>query len=475
MKKTLTVIIVLLGATSAFAQNNVTLTFTCQTTDGGYLQPDSITIENLTRNWSETLYYPDTVYILNVGTSVPNRLNDNGMQMMPNPFDGTTRVNVQSPKTENVKMTLTDMGGRVCAKFSGQLQEGGNLFTIALTTPQTYLLSVQTSSGIHSLKMENTGRAGANRIAYEGATGNNMPMVQLKSSSSHPFELGDEMRYRGYASSRVCFEVVKNQSTNDQVELIFDMHGTACSDMPTLQDNDGNIYNTVQIGNQCWMKENLRSEHYADGTEIPFGGDLGYENESYNHSDDFPFYYNNLEVSTSLCGYLYNWASVMRGGLSSNANPSGIQGVCPNGWHVPSTSEWEQLTAFVSSQSQYVCEEQSEWIAKALSSISSGWTQWCCDPLTSDDCDNCSPGQDVASNDAAGFSAYPAGATDGIGSYEANAISLYCDVPVASFWSSTQASSNTANKWDIYGIISIMFNVPDQEKVNALSVRCVKN
>ena len=129
-KTVLIAIVALLGMATTFAQTSVTLTFTCQTTDGGYLQPDSITIENLSRNWVETIYYPDTVYILNVGTSVPNRPNDNGMQVMPNPFDGTTRVNVQSSKTENVKMTLTDMGGRVCAEFSGLLQRAATSSTL---------------------------------------------------------------------------------------------------------------------------------------------------------------------------------------------------------------------------------------------------------------------------------------------------------------------------------------------------------
>ena len=165
MKKNLCILLITLsGVTTVFSQGYVTLTFVCQKTDGNYLQPDSIIIVNLTRNCSETIYYPDTVYILNVGTDVPNRPNDNGMKIMPNPFDGTTRINIQSPKTKNVKMTIADINGRVCAKYTGILQEGGNLFSVSLTTPQTYILSVQTSSGIRSLKMENVGLSGTNRM-----------------------------------------------------------------------------------------------------------------------------------------------------------------------------------------------------------------------------------------------------------------------------------------------------------------------
>ena len=89
------------------------------------------------------------------------------------------------------------------------------------------------------------------------------------------------------------------------------------------------------------MKQNLRTTHYADGTEIALG----------NTSSDFnsPFRYapgsESAEVLNAY-GYLYNWAAAMHGGTSSSANPSGVQGVCPDGWHVPSYAEWMQLNDY---------------------------------------------------------------------------------------------------------------------------------
>jgi len=97
-----------------------------------------------------------------------------------------------------------------------------------------------------------------------------------------------------------------------------------CSDIAT--DYDGNKYKTVKIGNQCWMAENLKSNHYADGIAIT---------EVYNYENE---YGNGLTY-----GYLYTWAAVMNGEPSSNSNPSGVQGVCPNGWHLPSDDEWKEL------------------------------------------------------------------------------------------------------------------------------------
>ncbi len=90
-------------------------------------------------------------------------------------------------------------------------------------------------------------------------------------------------------------------------------------------DVEGNSYNTVQIGNQCWMKENLNVTKSPEGASITrycYGDDANYCN---------------------LYGGLYTWNVVMNGAVSSELNPSGVQGICPIGWHVPSYEEWKQL------------------------------------------------------------------------------------------------------------------------------------
>ena len=60
------------------------------------------------------------------------------------------------------------------------------------------------------------------------------------------------------------------QATIDSLMLVPD--GYSCPGLPTVTDYDGNTYNTVHIGNQGWMKENLRTTHYSDGTPISAGG-----------------------------------------------------------------------------------------------------------------------------------------------------------------------------------------------------------
>ena len=134
-----------------------------------------------------------------------------------------------------------------------------------------------------------------------------------------------------------------------------------------VTDIDGNEYKTVKLGNQVWMAENLRTTRYADGTPIPLGTEASLDVA-------YRYYPNYNRANVSKYGYLYNWAAVMNGSASSEANPSGVQGICPDGWHVPSDAEWTELTNYVSSQSQYVCGDDTNYIAKALASEVDGIT-----------------------------------------------------------------------------------------------------
>ena len=123
-----------------------------------------------------------------------------------------------------------------------------------------------------------------------------------------------------------------------------------------LQDFDGNQYAVAQIGNMCWMKSNLRTTHYNDGTAIANGTGTNANNSMSDHiayyyqpnaSSNFDGSYDFTRYNVNTYGLYYNWSAMMRGAEGSNAMPSGVQGVCPEGWHVPSVREWDTLIAFV--------------------------------------------------------------------------------------------------------------------------------
>jgi len=101
----------------------------------------------------------------------------------------------------------------------------------------------------------------------------------------------------------------------------------------TLNDIDGNTYNTINIGDQTWMAENLKTTKYNDGTGIPLVTDLSdWVNLS---TPGYCWYLNDKGKYKDVYGALYNWHTVNTGKL------------CPTGWHVPSDADWTTLTSFL--------------------------------------------------------------------------------------------------------------------------------
>ena len=102
-------------------------------------------------------------------------------------------------------------------------------------------------------------------------------------------------------------------------------------DLPygSVTDIDGNTYATIPIGKQVWMAENLRATRYRDGSIIPNVGDGSDWSESNFGARSYP---GNKKENSETHGELYNWYVV-----------SDKRKACPNGWHVPSDIEWQQL------------------------------------------------------------------------------------------------------------------------------------
>lgn len=113
-----------------------------------------------------------------------------------------------------------------------------------------------------------------------------------------------------------------------------------CKPAGKLTDYDGNTYKTVKIGNQVWMSENLRVTHYADGEKIRV---IGRNWDKIRNSDKICTYLTKDSLVMKTTGYYYSWNTAVRGNQPTNNAPSGIQGVCPNGWHVPSWTEYKKL------------------------------------------------------------------------------------------------------------------------------------
>lgn len=201
----------------------------------------------------------------------------------------------------------------------------------------------------------------------------------------------------------------------------------------TLVDNrDGNEYATVTIGNQTWMAENLRYEgNIALGTGL-------------SNTTAYRYYPVGDENNVRRYGYLYNWIAAMNGESSSNAVPSGVQGICPDGWHLPSNAEWSILQFAVGGQN----------VASRLASASDVWEQGA---LTQ-----------VPEFGSSGFEAL------GVSGFGGNYENCWPLGHLTNFWSSTEFNDDRAGDWIII-YDNVNFEKVDYSKNYGFSVRCVRN
>lgn len=103
----------------------------------------------------------------------------------------------------------------------------------------------------------------------------------------------------------------------------------------TVQDIEGNIYETVRIGNQNWMAENLKTTTLNDGTPIELVlSDLNGSEWLRFNQPAYSFLFDNIK-NMEIYGASYNFKAVL------------TEKICPNGWHVPSNEEWNELKNFL--------------------------------------------------------------------------------------------------------------------------------
>lgn len=190
----------------------------------------------------------------------------------------------------------------------------------------------------------------------------------------------------------------------------------------TVTDYDGNIYETVTIGTQTWMKENLRSLHYADGSAIE---------EAYAYDDN--------ESNVISYGRLYTWFDVM----NSSKSPNGTQGICPDGWHVPTLEEAETLEDYLG----------GNMIAGGKMK-ETGLTYWL-DP------------NEGATNES-GFSARGSGTRGQTGNYENLKEAFY-------LWLATEYSDTKAKNVGLYNDSDNSAVSQTHPKTIGYSVRCIKD
>lgn len=217
---------------------------------------------------------------------------------------------------------------------------------------------------------------------------------------------------------------------------------------------DGQTYATISMGAQIWMKQNLNYSRYNTiGWCYGVGG-----TDTTQHQND--------GNCNSSYGRLYHWADAMdiispyyltftATNMTTNRTSGAIisstvsnQGLCPIGWHVPNSSEWEALAAYIRSKTLEASGSEGKYI-KAVLSGNENWNN-----------------SSYNAQDPYGFSALPTG-------YRAGSNWLLRDWATM-FWSSTESDASSAS---IYNLISSQtyFLATNSFKYNGYSLRCIKD
>ena len=139
---------------------------------------------------------------------------------------------------------------------------------------------------------------------------------------------------------RAFMVVFSGDTVYGKNDVSFRTHGT-------MTDIDGNTYFTMRYGEKVWMTNNLRVTRYADGTELESRseGVGAFTDRQVYFYDSFhrPF------IMDPNYGLLYNWAAAVRVDSCNylvNFDPTTyVQGICPDGWHIPSSDEWSSITS----------------------------------------------------------------------------------------------------------------------------------
>ncbi|MGL1885867.1 MAG: VWA domain-containing protein [Reichenbachiella sp.] len=213
---------------------------------------------------------------------------------------------------------------------------------------------------------------------------------------------------------------------------------------------DGATYDIVALGNQVWMAENLA---YLPSIEAEGDSDR-----------DEPMYYiydfepsgtagealtNAKETDTfKQHGVLYNWPAAMAEASATNDEPSGIQGICPTGWHVPSQAEWKTLA-------DYVDQFYNGQVSGSLLQDTAQWT----------DANN------IEQYNALDFSALPSGKLDDTATFRS--------YTVAGYWWTTRTPGGFRGQNNAYAV-TLRYDEPtieerDYDRQSALSIRCIQD
>lgn len=356
MKRLFLIAIVCVHSFLAPAQNNpYELSFTA-VIDQSFVTLDSIWVQNRSRACDTILVYPDTMLsMMIVGLSpYPQKDKPNFLSLnYPNPFIDQTTFSVNLPSKGDISLLVHNLHGQKITSYNAHLEAGKHHFTFFPGQDDWYIVTAISSNGSQSIKMNSlssgsglkTKLVKVNESAYKSSDKN------PAKDANFEFADGDTLLFVGYASfiaGTLESGILDNPDADHSYTFQFATN-IPCPETPTLT-YEGQVYNTIQILSQCWLKENLNV-----GTMIP-----GIENMEDNGTIE-KYCYENDTAKCTLWGGLYQWHEMMQYQATA-----GVQGICPTGWHIPTDEEWKVVEGAIDSQYGMGDAEWDGWQMRGL-------------------------------------------------------------------------------------------------------------
>ena len=336
MKKLIFILTILVASVAGpLRAQTIEITFTGDN-NGQVVQLDSVMVRNHSQGAEVMIYPPDLKLILVITGMEEISIEQNPVfslsQNYPNPFNNQTSFQIQINENAPVEISVSNMPGQTILSQSYKLDRGKHSFNFTGATQTTYFVTVGNQGRRETIKMISnpSGSYQPPVLTYSG----NSHSHQLKSiqlSGELPFEPGNEILMVGYANG---LESGCAESPEFSHECKFQFAtNIACPGAETV-NYMGQIYNTIQIYGQCWFKENLNAGELITSS-----------NPQLNNGTIEKYCMGNDTSYCDIVGGLYFWDEMMQ-----YTTQNGGQGICPEGWHVPTDLDWRILTGAADSE-----------------------------------------------------------------------------------------------------------------------------
>jgi len=337
MKKTIYLIgLLAFLSVSLNAQNpSITLTFDADN-NGEAISMDSLKIQNITQGGEIILYAPVSTYEIIFTGINHNPIEDKDLfilsQNHPNPFGDRTNIDIHLKEKGILNVTIFNILGKKVAGFNQDLESAIHSFSFIPEGKGCYFLTINFLAHTQTIKMisRNSGKFDS-KFDYLGMKSSFSNYKNQESVKDLPYDIGDQLLYVGY--TELGESGMSDTPESDSEYILQFATNIPCIDEATV-DYGGQVYNTIQVYSQCWFKENLNVGTMIYSDTNPTNNDTI---EKLCFSDD-------LYLCT-VVGGLYFWNELM-----AYNNVSGTQGICPEGWHIPTDLDWNILEGAVDTE-----------------------------------------------------------------------------------------------------------------------------